>query len=473
MGISVHSSADTIFAHLWTWIFGDSVVSVRFIPALTGVASIIIIGQIVSELGGRTWALILAFTGYLVSPAFLRANALFQPVSFNSLFWLASTWIMIRLLDTKNQKWWLVLGVVFGFGFLNKYSIVFPAFSFVIALSLTKERSLFRSRWLVYGIVAGLIIILPNFLWQYNHQWPVVHHMSELRQTQLIHIRISGFLLMQVFMIFPAFLLFLAGLFFVFFDRSAKQFRAMGWAYVTLVLVLIFLSGKFYYSLGIYPVFFAFGGVAIARYTERTFHWIKYALIVLMVLILLPGLPFSLPLLSFPNLVRYTQKTSKFGMENLSRWEDGTIHELPQDYADMTGWMELAEIVRKAWDSLSPDEQRTTGIFAENYGQAGAIRYYDTKHGLPEPVSFSASFLLWAPDSVHTTALIYVNSDTSDISKLFRDVHLVGKIENRYAREYGVGVYLCRNPVTDFSAFYANTVASLKANYSRTSATAR
>ncbi len=456
-------------AHFWQLLFGSSVFAVRLIPAFIGALSIIVIGEIVRELGGRSWSIILACLAYLVSPAFLRSNSLFQPVSFDSFFWLLATWAMVRLLRTEDQRWWLVLGIIFGFGFLNKYSIVFPALSFVVGLSLTKQRLLFRSRWLFYGAVAGLIIILPNLLWQFNHNWPVVHHMTQLRDSQLIHVRLSDFLVMQAFMILPAVPVFLAGIFYVLLDKSANRFRAIGFTYFILLILLIMLSGKSYYTLGIYPVFFAFGGVAITRYTGGKLQWSRSALALFMILVTLPAVPMSLPVLPYPGMIRYDKAVVKMGMDDLLRWEDGTVHPLPQDYADMTGWKELADVVDSTWHSLSPEEQRETYIYAENYGEAGAIRYFNRHKRIPEPISFNGSFLFWAPDSFQGTTLIYVNDDTSDIRNQFHEVTLAGRITNPYAREHGMQVYLCRKPVPGFAKFYADKVKRLRAEFERNS----
>ncbi len=456
-------------AHFWQLLFGSSVFAVRLIPAFIGALSIIVIGEIVRELGGRSWSIILACLAYLVSPAFLRSNSLFQPVSFDSFFWLLATWAMVRLLRTEDQRWWLVLGIIFGFGFLNKYSIVFPALSFVVGLSLTKQRPLFQSRWLLYGALAGLIIILPNLLWQFNHNWPVIHHMTQLRDRQLVHVRFKDFLVMQAFMILPAIPVFLAGIFYVLLDKSANRFRAMGFTYFILLILLIMLSGKSYYTLGIYPVFFAFGGVAITRYTGGKLQWSRSALALFMILITLPAVPMSLPVLPYPAMIRYDKAVVNMGMDDLLRWEDGTVHPLPQDYADMTGWKELADVVDSTWHSLSPEEQRETYIYAENYGEAGAIHYFNKRKKIPQPICFNGSFLFWAPDSVHGTTLIYVNDDTSGIRKQFQEVTLAGRITNPYAREHGMQVYLCRKPIKGFSKFYTDKVKRLRAEFERNS----
>jgi hypothetical protein len=112
-----------LFAKITMTVFGDSVFAIRLFPALIGVASVVIVGMIVRLLGGRMWAILLACTAFIVSPAFLRSNTLFQPVSFNQFFWLLAIYFAIKLVQTKNPKFWLHIGVVCGLAFLNKYSL--------------------------------------------------------------------------------------------------------------------------------------------------------------------------------------------------------------------------------------------------------------------------------------------------------------------------------------------------------------
>ena len=55
------------------------------------------------------------------------------------------------------------------------------------------------------------------------------------------------------------------------------------------------------------------------------------------------------------------------------RWEDGKEYPLPQDFADMLGWKELAAKVDKAY--LEFNDPAHTLVLCDNYGQAGAINF--------------------------------------------------------------------------------------------------
>lgn len=146
------------------------------------------------------------------------------------------------------------------------------------------------------------------------------------------------------------------------------------------------------------------------------------------------------------------------------RWEDGRIHALPQDYADMLGWERIAGLVQQAVEAgADPDG---TVIFAENYGQAGAIEHYTGRL----VISFSDSYRLWVPDSLPASfsTLVYVNDERgADLDSLFSDIRLIGTLDETEARELGTTVWLYRLPDPAIRAFYADRVASVQALFRR------
>jgi hypothetical protein len=204
----------------------------------------------------------------------------------------------------------------------------------------------------------------------------------------------------------------------------------------------------------LYPFLFAAGGVAWERMIRRT--WLRIVLASLLVLLSLPMVPGGIPLAKPEKLADYFEGIpSSTGIEALLRWEDGEIHPLPQDFADMLGWDELGQIVLKACDTIS-DKSRIM-LFGDNYGQAGAMDYYCRGHNLPEAVSFSDSYVLWLPDSLppNRDILIYVNEERGeDLDSLFASITLCGTISHPLARERGTVVYMCREPRAVFPGFW-------------------
>ena len=102
-------------------------------------------------------------------------------------------------------------------------------------------------------------------------------------------------------------------------------------------------------------------------------------------------------------------------------------------------------------------DKESAFIYAENYGEAGAITVIGKQYGLPEAVSFNESFQYWAPIQFNPDikSVIYINDEPGDdVKALFGKITLVGRISNPDAREYGIGVYLCEEPVMSFNDFW-------------------
>jgi hypothetical protein len=265
-----------------------------------------------------------------------------------------------------------------------------------------------------------------------------------------------------------ALILWLTGLIYLLFLKDGRRYQVLGLTYLFTVLILMLLSGKHYYTLGAYPMLFAAGGVAVEKLCARRLRILKPAKLVLMLLLFLPALPHALPVLPLEKMAAYAQHSKKFGLEGTLVWEDGRVHALPQDYADMTGWRELAGIVIQAYDGLSDAEKAQCTIYGDNYGHAGAIRYYGKKYGLPEPVSFHESFTFWVPDNGDLAVLIYVNDELGeDIQHYFGEVTLAGTVKDPYFRESGVQVYVCKNPRNGFAEFLTEKVRAMKSRYQR------
>ena len=257
-----------------------------------------------------------------------------------------------------------------------------------------------------------------------------------------------------------AVIIWVTGLFVFFLFKDERKFFVLSLATLFILLLLLMTHGKSYYTLGAYTLLMAMGGYAIEKYYSKS---MKVVAIVLTVILAIPPIPFSLPVLSFPAMEKYSKALNQ---EN--RWEDGKIHSLPQDYADMTGWKELSDTVIKTYNSLPQDIRKNCSIFTDNYGQAGAIYYYGRQYNLPRPISFNDNFLIWAPDSVTNNYLIYVNDELGDDMKfLFKHIEKTGEINNPYFRENGLMVYFCSQPTFIFKDFYKRKVKELKKVYFR------
>lgn len=428
---------------------GYSILAVKLFPAIMSGALVVLSAQITSLLGGRQYAQILTGIAIIVTPVFLRAFFLFQPVFIDIFLWTLLFFWLVRFQKTDSDTNLYGMGVTLGIGLLNKYLISIALVAILISWIVMYRRSVF-SRKALYGSAAvAFFIFLPNLIWQFTHDFPVLQHMAALQQNQLVYVSRGAFWGEQLFLTFSVLIIVLPGLVFLF---SSAQFRPVA---IAVVLVLIFLSlarGKSYYAAGIYPVLIAAGTVWWERHLIRPFP--RALIPFLMISMILPLLPMGLPVYKVDGLVHYFQELEKnHGIDVGRRFEDGTIHALPQDYADMLGWEELTQLVSKAYQQTGDKENVL--IYCENYGQAGAITIIGKKYNLPEPVSFHESFYYWAAGSVNRQVreFIYVNDTLGeDIPTYFADIREVGRIKNPHAREFGTRVYLCRQPKVSLKA---------------------
>jgi len=164
------------------------------------------------------------------------------------------------------------------------------------------------------------------------------------------------------------------------------------------------------------------------------------------VAILLPIL-FFIPMyqLSYPNKSPqyFIDHQETFKALGQLRWEDGKDHALPQDYADMLGWKEMALKVDLAYESL-PTSSKTI-VICDNYGQAGAINYYTNNR--MKAVSFNADYVNWFDLTNRYDNLIRVkdyskqDDELQETGPYFTNSKLIDSVNNRYAREYGTRIY--------------------------------
>jgi len=152
-------------------------------------------------------------------------------------------------------------------------------------------------------------------------------------------------------------------------------------------------------------------------------------------------MPFSVPLLSPENFLRY-QNALGLKPPEFEHQQNGP---LPQWFADEFGWQEMVEKVARVYNSLPPEERARTAIFSNNWGEAAAVDFYGPRYGLPQAISKHNSYWLWGPGNYDGSTMIILRSGGRNEPKLFQSVEVVGHVEHPYARrdEY-FDIYLCR-----------------------------
>jgi hypothetical protein len=456
----------SVFAWL-TNLFGNGMFWIKSWPSLFGALTYIVTGKIVLSLGGKYYSLFLAFLCFIFS-GYLRVHYLFQPNFLEIFFWTMIAYGVIRYIQTGKNYWLYVTGISAGLGMISKYSVLFFIIGVLAGLLLTPQRKLFANKHLYLAALAGFIIFLPNIIWQYSFGFPVFGHMKELQQTQLQYISPVSFIAEQFMMFLPCVFVWLAGLWFVAFAEAGKKYRFIAWAYVCVIALLLYLHGKSYYSLGAYPVLIAFGAYWLEYITAKKLIALRYVFVIIPFVFVIQFIPVMMPVFAPEKLAAFYVKinTKRTGALH---WEDLQDHPLPQDFADMLGWEEMAKKVSAAYHSLSGEEKKHTVIFCDNYGQAGAVTFYAKKYGIPLPYSTNASFLYWMPQKIHIDDLVLVTDDTAEMQhpfvKEFTSAILTDSITAPYARERGSLILVLKGANEKFNQMFSDKIAKAKAAF--------
>jgi len=426
-------------------LLGDSLRSIRFIPALATSATVILTGMMARELGGRGFALLLSALAFIAVPIYLSDGSLLTTNCLEPLLWMGCAYFAILAIKRGDPRYWLWFGVVAGVGLEEKYSIAVLGFSIAVGLLLTEQRNVFTRKWIWLGGALAFLIFLPNVLWNVRNHWPFAELMHNIKADgRDVVLSPAAYFAQQVLIVHPILApMWIIGVLAFLFSARLKPYRFLGWSYLAAFAVFIVLKGKNYYLGPIYPVYLAAGAVVIESLIERSRQaWLKPALVALIVAGGAWLAPIVMPVLPVDQFISYMQKLP-FKVPRSEHSHMRAI--LPQHYADQFGWEEMVATVTQAYTRLSPEERSGCGIFAQDYGQAGAIDFLGRRYGLPPALSGHQTYFLWGPRGYSGNCLIVLDDKREVLEGYFEHVEYVGaSADNPYALEREIPVFICR-----------------------------
>jgi hypothetical protein len=398
-----------------TAFFADATpAALRFLPSLAQSLVIILSAAMARRFGGGKAAQWIAAGAVAVSPISLSASALYQYVAFDFLWWVLIAFLVVRLVDSQDPRWWVPIGAVIGLAALTKYTVIFLVAGLAVGFFTSSLRKQITSRWLWGGAILSILIALPHLLWQMQNDFITLDFLESIHARDVRIGRTDSFIADQFLsaanpVTIP---LWIAGLGSLFFSARLRRFRILGLMAVVPFILFVIAKGRGYYMAPVYPMLLATGSAELERWLQsrsqgfRRSAWAAAALLLIVgsgvAVVALPIAPIGTDL-----------------------WR--TAAETNSDLAEEVGWPELTAEVARIWKSLPEEERRRTAIFCSNYGEAGAINLYGPAHGLPAAISNVNSYWQRGYGNPPPETLIVLGSDRETLEGLFESVVLAGR----------------------------------------------
>ena len=427
----------------WSAVFGDSVHSIRILPALCGSGLIVLTGAVAAQLGGGRWAQMFAGAASGIGAAGLVICGFYSMNCYDFLFWTGAYYLLIRVARSGDGRWWPWLGLVLGLGLFNKIGLLVFGLALVLGIVATEHRRHLRDKRLYLAGVIALLFLLPYLLWNVAHDWPTLEFMENAKRYKISDISPFAFLAENILEANPLTVpLWLGGLVWLLIARSARKVRIVGLMFIATWVLLVMQKSKPYYFAASFPVMMAAGGVAWERWTSgRRWRWARWLMAVNLVAGLVIFAPIALPLLT-PEGVDAYQKNLGI-VPNTG--EVGHTAALPQYFSDRFGWEELARTVSEVYAGLPAADRARSVVLGSNYGHAGALEYWSRQYDLPPVYGVHNNYWLWGPPPVDDqSVLIVISSNPRRVEGLFDSVIEAGVAATPWAQESHMRVLVCR-----------------------------
>jgi 4-amino-4-deoxy-L-arabinose transferase-like glycosyltransferase len=435
---------------------GYELIALRALPILAAAFTVYVTVALTREVGGGRFAQLLAGIATLAMPAYLLLGNTLTTSSFEPLFWTLAFLCAIRIVRAQPHRsrwWWIVLAVVVAGGMYAKYSMLLPIAGIGAGILATPQRRVLRSVYPLGAAGLALLLIAPNLWWQAAHGWPIVEvllgdaaHRPALANGLVLEsygaaANALRFALEQLIYTNPAAVpIWVMGAIAPFRFAQLRDLRFVAVAYVFIFFVAAALAAKGYYIVGVYATLLALGAVAIERFGLA----LRGALFAAPCAVAILALPFSLPALPVGSLVAYSQMVGLTG-------RNGTAPALVQPiFAEEFGWNRLARDVASVYASLPPQVRARAAIYADTYGDAGALDFFGPRYGLPGAISSQNNYYLWGTSGYDGSTLVAIGATRIDrLRRFYRSVVLVRTSAEplKWIVEGPAPIYLCRDPI--------------------------
>ena len=424
---------------------GDALLALRFVPALLGSVTVVLVGLLARELGGGRSAQGLAALATAVCPAFLGVTGFYSMNAFDLVFWALAALLLAHLVNTGNARLWLWLGFVLGLGLLNKISMSWFGLGLAAGLVLTPKRRWLATPWPWAAAAIALALFAPHLFWQAQHDWPTLEFMRNATRDKMVAKSPVTFVIDQLVIMHPLFAPFwIAGLVHYFRVPEGRRHQIQAWIWISVFLLLMARSSVRATYLGpAYASLLAAGGVTVER-IARSRHWDWFPAAAALVFAVggLAAAPLAIPLLPPKQYIAY-ERSIGLSAPVEQKSEFGAM---PLHYALRFGWSGLMAAIEEAHATLTPEEQTRAVVFGSWFGDTGAVNFFGPDRGLPNAISGHNNYWLWGPGGATGEVVLVVAETDEWLSEIFVQAERVAEVDCEYCMPdvARLGVYVCR-----------------------------
>jgi hypothetical protein len=401
-------------------LFGASLRGFRFCGAVAQSLMMLFAGLSARELGGKRAAQVVTALAAGIGGVTLVHGSFYSYTTFDQLFWILVAYFVIRLLKSEDPRWWLAIGASIGLGMMAKYSIAFFTLGVIGGLLLTPIRRYLTSHWFWCGVGLALLIILPNIIWQIQHQFVSLAYLRSIHARDVARGATDYFLLNQLWKTANSVTvpLWLAGLYYLFCRPEGKRYRMLGWMYVITLTTFLAARGRDYYLAPAYPMLIAAGAVWgeqwLGTLSARAAAEVRRTTWTTLLTAMLCASALTLPIAPL----------------NSAWWR--VANNVNGNFDMEVGWPEMVETVAKIRDYLPAEERAHIGILAGDEGEAGAINLYGPAYGLPPAISGMNSNWYRGYGDPPPQTVITLGEHRDFLEQNFESCVLAGRTTNRY-----------------------------------------
>ncbi|HWB68289.1 MAG TPA: glycosyltransferase family 39 protein [Mycobacteriales bacterium] len=418
-----------LLARAMSGIAPGSLVLLRLPSDLAAGGTVVLTAAIARELGAGRGGQLLAAGTMAASGFLLGSGHLLSTTTFGLTLWAGLILCALRLIRTGDGRWWLAAGLVTGIGLLDNVLIVFLAVTVMVGVAVLGPRPIFRSGWLLVGVVIAAALWTPYLVWQAQHGWPeltigrAIANGSSGTSAPRWQIPVQQFLLASP-LLAP---IWIAGLVRLCRGEALRWCRAFGVAYFLLLVIFLVTGGKPYYLANMFPLLLAAGAEPALDWARQSADH-RRLLRIAVVFSAIPDALITLPIVPV-----------------------GSLHQTPivamnYDAGETVAWPTYVRQVSAVADRLP--QRQGVAIVTSNYGEAGALQRYGSAR-LPPVFGRQNAYYLWGPPPASVSTVVAVGFDRADLTGRFASVQLVRRLNNQLDvddDEQDAPVWICRQP---------------------------